>query len=149
MLLGQILFRKVLLDVQRVHGYGRKAHTVASLVESESFLPISLFIHSPCWSPPEVIRPGTTRGMLSRESRLAQQVLQLDKMITDIYLRVLTKTRLLDSPKPAGNGRMIRRTLSDRRSPTSTDMLECLLRSRREAGHGCLGTAQSLRRRHY
>jgi len=63
-LFGQLLFRQALSNNQPEDGYPRKTHTVASLVESESFLPISLFIHLPCWSSPEVILPGTTRGIL-------------------------------------------------------------------------------------
>ena len=76
MLLGQILLCEALrwrsipsplkcniyFKTQEIGGY-----TVESEVESDSFFPNSLLIHSSCWLPPEVITPGTTRGMLVDE----------------------------------------------------------------------------------
>lgn len=39
-------------------------HTVESEVESLSFLPTSLLVHSDCWLLPPELMPGTTRGMV-------------------------------------------------------------------------------------
>ena len=72
MLLGQILLCKTLrprqLTQPRHDAISSVESTVASGVLSVSFFPMSLFIQSSCWlllEPPELMRPGTTRGMVA------------------------------------------------------------------------------------